>query len=487
MTVKPVGLLWDSVSNNTGDIAIGMVMKRFCEQRGIPYGVVDPFNYDPRDYATFIIGGGQLLRSMEDIFYRGFCVPGPHILNSVGIHQPDDIEYLNDYRLVSVRSRAERDELLRLSPELEVEVHPCTTMLFEEFFTEELASARQQTTSTREMIGIHLNITTLRKLPGLFSVLEKLNQKYPLLFIPFTHYENDRDLMNTLSKWLPGSRVSPALDSVSVFAEIGSLRALISSSMHAALFAYVQQVPALAFPQDNKLRYLFEERGFPQCLYKTAQDLLPNLAALLADPPDYSFSIAADKTDLHAHLTRMEQIVRQDVIWNYQKPMPTSDREYDELRRLYYIDKLNNIIDSTSLSTQLLDLQIRIGQQEKTEKRSLRKVNLNTLFGKVIQKLKFKGTNLIESTWDDMDLVRKSGLFDDQWYLDKNPDVAVSGMDPLKHFLIYGGQEGRDPGSGFSSGCYLDRHPEVRRQKLNPLVHYLKDGKSRGYQPLPED
>ena len=86
MTAKPVGLLWDSISNNSGDIAIGMVMKRVCEQRGIPYAVVDPFNYNPRDYATFIIGGGQLLRNRQDIFYRGFYVPGPHILNSVGIH-----------------------------------------------------------------------------------------------------------------------------------------------------------------------------------------------------------------------------------------------------------------------------------------------------------------------------------------------------------------------------------------------------------------
>ena len=39
----------------------------------------------------------------------------------------------------------------------------------------------------------------------------------------------------------------------------------------------------------------------------------------------------------------------------------------------------------------------------------------------------------------------KSGLFDEQWYLEYYPDVKRSGIPAAKHFLKYGLQEGRLP------------------------------------------
>ena len=41
--------------------------------------------------------------------------------------------------------------------------------------------------------------------------------------------------------------------------------------------------------------------------------------------------------------------------------------------------------------------------------------------------------------------IRRSALFDADWYLDRNPDVARSGVDPLRHFVQRGGAEGRQP------------------------------------------
>ena len=35
------------------------------------------------------------------------------------------------------------------------------------------------------------------------------------------------------------------------------------------------------------------------------------------------------------------------------------------------------------------------------------------------------------------------GLFDAQYYLAANPDVAAAGVDPLAHYLAFGAQEGR--------------------------------------------
>ena len=45
----------------------------------------------------------------------------------------------------------------------------------------------------------------------------------------------------------------------------------------------------------------------------------------------------------------------------------------------------------------------------------------------------------------DEELIAKSGLFDSDWYLAQNPDVARSGTDPISHFIRHGAAEGRAP------------------------------------------
>ena len=39
--------------------------------------------------------------------------------------------------------------------------------------------------------------------------------------------------------------------------------------------------------------------------------------------------------------------------------------------------------------------------------------------------------------------LNRAGLFDGQAYLDLYPDVAEAGMDPLRHYLLHGMEEGR--------------------------------------------
>lgn len=44
-----------------------------------------------------------------------------------------------------------------------------------------------------------------------------------------------------------------------------------------------------------------------------------------------------------------------------------------------------------------------------------------------------------------MESLRESGLFDAEFYLECNTDVAEAGDDPLRHYLLYGFDEGRSP------------------------------------------
>ncbi len=76
----------------------------------------------------------------------------------------------------------------------------------------------------------------------------------------------------------------------------------------------------------------------------------------------------------------------------------------------------------------------------------------------------------------DMSLVRSSGMFDKDFYIEHNPDVAQSGVDPLLHYLQQGGFEGRDPGPNFSSSFYLNTYEDIKSKNLNPLLHYIKYG-----------
>lgn len=77
-------------------------------------------------------------------------------------------------------------------------------------------------------------------------------------------------------------------------------------------------------------------------------------------------------------------------------------------------------------------------------------------------------------------LVQSSGFFDADWYLARNVDVAQAGADPLDHFILFGGQEGRAPSPRFNSSDYLSANPDVRDAGLNPLVHYLIHGRAEG-------
>lgn len=85
----------------------------------------------------------------------------------------------------------------------------------------------------------------------------------------------------------------------------------------------------------------------------------------------------------------------------------------------------------------------------------------------------------------DLLAVWRSGLFDRKYYLKTNPDVSVSGVNPLIHFLRFGWKEGRNPNIDFDLRCYLAANPDVRAAGVNPLVHYVRAGAREGRRLLP--
>lgn len=74
--------------------------------------------------------------------------------------------------------------------------------------------------------------------------------------------------------------------------------------------------------------------------------------------------------------------------------------------------------------------------------------------------------------------IKNSGLFDSTWYLDTYPDVRTRRIDPLFHYIFFGGYEGRNPSLYFDSKEYLNRYKDVMVSGMNPLVHYIILGRA---------
>ena len=76
-------------------------------------------------------------------------------------------------------------------------------------------------------------------------------------------------------------------------------------------------------------------------------------------------------------------------------------------------------------------------------------------------------------------------LFDSHYYLAQNRDVAKFRINPLAHFVKYGVREERDPNLLFDVGYYLAQNPDVAESGVNPVAHYLEIGAGKGVNPSP--
>lgn len=79
--------------------------------------------------------------------------------------------------------------------------------------------------------------------------------------------------------------------------------------------------------------------------------------------------------------------------------------------------------------------------------------------------------------------IRKSGLFDETWYLAEYQDVARGCLDPVIHYLLYGSKEGRNPSREFDTSWYLKAYPDVVDAGINPLLHYIQHGRDEDRKP----
>lgn len=87
----------------------------------------------------------------------------------------------------------------------------------------------------------------------------------------------------------------------------------------------------------------------------------------------------------------------------------------------------------------------------------------------------------VTKSWqEDADLISRSGMFDPEYYLAANPDVAGSGMDPLEHYVRFGEAEFRNPSASFDTRYYLEANQDVLASGMSPLRHFCEFGRHEG-------
>lgn len=85
--------------------------------------------------------------------------------------------------------------------------------------------------------------------------------------------------------------------------------------------------------------------------------------------------------------------------------------------------------------------------------------------------------------------VRSENLFDKTYYLGAYPHIhPLFKKFPLRHYAIYGEENGFRPNPDFSPSAYLKYNPDVREAGISPLLHYARTGRfeSRIFKDLPK-
>lgn len=211
------------------------------------------------------------------------------------------------------------------------------------------------------------------------------------------------------------------------------------------LLAQAKVLEQMVVDKDVEINNLYENVNI---LNQQTQNLQENIDRLIFR-----------RNELETQLAKLKQELSQkeNGIINYQNQI--SNLKSIHLKQEQDIQQLNLIIDQiTKSASWKLTAPLRFVK---------RKVRTNYFF--LLPKIS---------------LIQKSGLFDKDYYLENNPDVKESKMNPAQHYLVFGGLEGRKPSKFFDSSLYFEQNADVKATGMNPLLHYLLFGIREGRKPL---
>jgi hypothetical protein len=83
----------------------------------------------------------------------------------------------------------------------------------------------------------------------------------------------------------------------------------------------------------------------------------------------------------------------------------------------------------------------------------------------------------------EVEIVRRSGLLEEKYYLFNGPDILAAGVDLAWHFTQHGWRENRRPNPYFDPLWYRRMYGHFFAEGMDPLTHYILEGEARGLRP----
>lgn len=80
----------------------------------------------------------------------------------------------------------------------------------------------------------------------------------------------------------------------------------------------------------------------------------------------------------------------------------------------------------------------------------------------------------------DKAVLSESEYFDNEYIANQLEDLGLKIKDPLEFFVLFGAALELSPSEKFDTKSYLEMNPDVKDSGINPLLHYIKHGKAEG-------
>ncbi len=285
-----VGLYVARGRDPLGERAIRAAMEEWLRGAGIDYELAAGPASAERHRSLLICGSSPV--SESDL------APGArHSLSAAALPGGGRLAPLADYAYVSVRSTA--DVARARSWREDVAVVPCVTSR---------RTAPAPPGHERARVGIHLDLEALSSGAAWHEALRRL-RGLDQTYLPLASEEHGA--LSRLMHAAGDGRAAGAASVEEIFAAIGTLRLLVCSSLQAAIFACVQNVPFLVRAYSPEVAEYLADRGLEPWTFRTPEELLERALRLLDAAPDYREIVDRDGTRLAAHFEILEQAVKR--------------------------------------------------------------------------------------------------------------------------------------------------------------------------------
>lgn len=193
-------------------------------------------------------------------------------------------------------------------------------------------------------------------------------------------------------------------------------------------------------------------------------------------------NLAAHTRTLEGHVRVLEDAIAQKAgqIIHVQSVLAEEQKQNDELD--HRVQRLEQDLHNSCQETRaLLDTIWRSNEDKIRQLAVLKRIDFNGHLPRQLTGWRWLvpwQRKRLRRLARDYRVIAASPLFDSEWYLAKNPELAINSEDPALHYLLHGGREGRAPGPNFDGSGYLRANRDVASSQINPLLHYTQHGRN---------